>query len=220
MSARYGTMNWSFTLLSGFLLAAVVLNAGCTQADNTAVVPVTPVPPAVLAAGGLTPNEVPAGFTKTTDREKRTDEVGDLARDLGWESGHIVEYSGITGNSTKPTVITQTMTVYRSKEMGKIARIIETNDQNQHGLGIQSLSPPNLGENSRAFSGKAGMLIDPRQDAQSPLATGSATAAYREDMVEIIFTKGPVLEVITMTGPGSDYPALLEMAVKAYDKIS
>jgi hypothetical protein len=48
---------------------------------------------------------------------------------------------------------------------------------------------------------------------------GSVEGTVQQDFIEIIFSKGDILEVLRMTGEGADYETLASLAQKAYAKI-
>ena len=62
------------------------------------------------------------------------------------------------------------------------------------------------------------MISEP--DNGNPLGSGSAGGTVQQDFVEIIFSKGDILEVLRITGPGADYLTLASLTQKAYNKIS
>lgn len=212
-------MKWSWVGLTCLVLGAILFSAGCLQEGNTSATPptrVTALQGSPLAGFALSENDAPVNYTMVTNRAKTPDEVGGLAKELGWESGYVVEYSGLPDHPMGPTTITQSITTYPSANMPKIAELIETNDKADRELVITALPSPALGENSRAFSGKAGAQIVLRPDKEDPLASGSLKGSFKQDIVEIIFTKGSTLEVLRMTGPHADYATLLALAEKAY----
>jgi hypothetical protein len=80
-----------------------------------------------------------------------------------------------------------------------------------------------LGNNSRAFLGKASsqILLKPTQANQliTGLDKNEVQAIFKNEVAEIIFSKGNTFEVIKMTGPSVDTPLLIDLAKKAYAKI-
>jgi hypothetical protein len=49
--------------------------------------------------------------------------------------------------------------------------------------------------------------------------SGPVGGTARQDFVEIIFSKGDILEVLRMTGPDPDFATLTSLAQEAYNKI-
>jgi hypothetical protein len=47
----------------------------------------------------------------------------------------------------------------------------------------------------------------------------STEETIQQDFIEIIFSKGDILEIIRLTGPESDFSTLSQLAQKAYNKI-
>ena len=82
-----------------------------------------------------------------------------------------------------------------------------------------NLSSPALGSYSQAFSGTAHTLIIPEPVNGNLPGPGSVEGTVQQDFVEIIFSKGDILEVLRMTGEGADYATLASLAQKAYAKI-
>jgi hypothetical protein len=82
-----------------------------------------------------------------------------------------------------------------------------------------NLSSPPLGSYSRAFSGTANPRMTPEPDNGNLLGSGSVVGTVRKDFVEIIFSKGDILEVLRITGPGADNATLISLAQKSFNKI-
>jgi hypothetical protein len=84
---------------------------------------------------------------------------------------------------------------------------------------FSNLSSPPFGSYRWAFSGTANTLVTPEPDNVNPPGSGSFEGTVQQDFVEIIFSKGDLLEVLRITGPGADYSTLANLAQKAYKKI-
>lgn len=210
-------------LLLCILMAAMIFGAGCTKtADSPAVVlptPAQPVPGSSLSSYALTAVDAPVNYTLTESRAKSPDEVSSLARNLGWSGGYVVKYSGMPDDAMGATEITQSITTYPAANMQDILALIEANDRSDKELTITALSSPGLGQDSRAFSGKAISQIVMREKTDNPLDSGSLKGSLKQDVVEIIFAKDSTLEVLRMTGPHADYATLKGLATKAFAKM-
>ena len=201
------------------LVCSLILAPGCTGRAGTAV-PAAPTPAAVnLESLTLTPSEVPQNFTQRESRVKNFTEVSKLARDLGWQQGYVVRFTRSPEGVPDQTEILQTVTLYPAKNIPTIAALAEKQERSDKNMLFSNLSSPPLGSYSRAFSGTANPLVTPKPDNVNPLGSGSVEGTVQQDFVEIIFSKGDLLEVLRMTGPGADYPTLVSLAQKAYIKI-
>jgi len=68
--------------------------------------------------------------------------------------------------------------------------------------------------------GKAGANLVIHQDtSENTLSGGSTQAVLRQDIAEIYFAKGDVLEVIRITGPGADAGTVTGLARTAAARI-
>ena len=108
-------------LLFAFIITGMILTAGCTQGTAPAAT-ATPLPAAApdLRALALDPADLPACFSLTNEQVKTPDNVGSLARDLGWQAGYAVTFT-CPGNGTgEPTVILHSLAVYPAKNMPAI----------------------------------------------------------------------------------------------------
>lgn len=215
-------MKWLSVFLSCILIGAMIFGSGCTKAESPAAIPATQVPSAPassLSSYALTAADAPVNYTLTESRAKAPDEVGSLARNLGWAGGYVVKYSGQPDDRMGPTTITQTITTYPAANMQEILALTDTNDRSDKELTITALPSPGLGQDSRAFSGKAISQIVMREKTDSPLDTGTLQGSFKQDIVQIIFAKGSTIEVLRMSGPHADYAMLKSLAEKAYAKI-
>jgi hypothetical protein len=186
----------SLSLIFILLVVVMSLGAGCTQAESPAGQEAASKT-APLETLALTAGDAPPGFTLTESRAKTRAEVGDFARNLGWEGGWTVRYAGMQGTLMNGTEIVGTITVYPAGQMKDIIALAETQDRSSAGPGVTELSAPAFGEYRRAFSGTAG--DDP--------------------MVEILFSKGSYLVVLKMSGDGTDYATLVSLAKSADARI-
>jgi len=212
-------MSCSPTLIIAILVCSLIFAAGCTGRAGTAV-PAAPTPAHItLESLALTPSEVPQNFTLRESRAKNVTDVSKLARDLGWQQGYVVRFTSPTEGVPGQTKILQTVTLYPAKNIPAIAALAEKQERSDKNMLFSNLSSPALGSYSRAFSGTVNTLMTPEPDNGNPLGSGSVGATVQQDFVEIIFSKGDILEVLRMTGPDSDYSTLASLAQKAYNKI-
>ena len=212
-------MSCSPTVIITILVSSLILAAGCTGPAVTAV-PAVPTPAGItLESLILTPSEVPQNFTLHENRAKNSTDVGKLARDLGWKQGYVVRFTSPPEGVPGQTEILQTVTLYPAKNIPTIAALAEKQERSDKNMQFSNLSSPPLGSYSRAFSGTANPLVTPEPDNVNPLGSGSVEGTVQQDFVEIIFSKGDLLEVLRMTGPGADYSTLASLAQKAYNKI-
>ncbi len=210
-------MKWLPVVLFVLLIMVITLGAGCTQAAPGQDIPAAPQ--SSLAAVALTAADAPENFTLVESRQKSADEVGSLARDLGWQGGFVVTYSGMPDHPMGATEISETLTTYPAANMPNLVAFVITNDQADPELIITPLPAPGLGEQSHAFSGKARSQIVVRENKGDPLMSGSLKGSLKQDVVEILFAKDTTLVVLRMTGPYADYALLRELAEKAYLKL-
>jgi hypothetical protein len=206
-------------LIFAILVCSFILAAGCTGRAVTAV-PATPAPELIpLESLVLTVSEIPQNFTLTESRTKNSTEVSKLARDLGWQQGYTVRFirppEGISGQ----TEILQTVTRYPAKNIPAIAALAQKQEQSDTAMTFSNLSSPGLGDYSQAFSGTVNPLTIPEPENGYLPRSGPVGGTPRQDFVEIIFSKGDILEVLRMTGPDPDYATLASLAQKAYNKI-
>ena len=213
------TMKWFSYFLIALFITGMALIAGCTQQVATPVPTTTPAAAPALNAIALTAADAPVNYTLTSSRAKTSDEVGSVAKKLGWESGYVVTYSGYPDDKMGETVITQTITTYPANRMDEIFGLIETNDKADKELVITDRASPGLGERSFAFSGTAVSQIVLRPKTDDPLSQGSLEGSFKQDVTEIGFFKGSTLEILKMEGANTDYEVLLELARTAYNKV-
>jgi hypothetical protein len=167
----------------------------------------------------LTPSDVPQNFTLVESRAKNATDVGNLAHSLGWQQGYAVRYARSPEDGTGSTEILQTIALYPEKNIPAVAELIESQERSDNNITFSNLSSPSLGNYSHAFSGKETVRIINKSDSTFLLEYDSAKETIQQDFIEIIFSKGDFLEIIRLTGPGSDFSTLSYLAQKAYNKI-
>ncbi len=212
-------MNGLRNLIIVFIVFSLILVSGCTK-DSGTPVHASPAPaPVLLEPLGLTLSEVPQNFTLVESRVKNSTEVGELARALGWRNGYVVRFIRPSDGIHGPAEILQTVTWYPAKNIPGITELIEQGDRSDSSMIFSNLSSPALGSYSRAFSGTVNIRIIPEHETTNQLVSGHVPEIIQQDFVEIIFSKGNILEVIRMTGREPDFSILTSMAQKAYNKI-
>ena len=212
-------MSSSRYLIFAILVCSFILAAGCTGRAGTAV-PATPAPePIPLESLVLTLSEIPRNFTLTESRAKNSTEVSKLARDLGWQQGYTVRFTRPPEGISGQTEILQTVTRYPAKNIPAIAALAEKQERSDTAMTFSDLSSPGLGDYSQAFSGTVNPLTIPEPENGSLPGSGPVGETARQDFVEIIFSKGDILEVLRMTGSDPDFATLTSIAQKAYNKI-
>jgi hypothetical protein len=201
------------------LVSSLILAAGCTNRHWTEVNS-TPAPLQIrLESLVLSQTEVPRNFTLSESRMKTFTEVSNLARELGWQQGYVVRFIRLSEGEAGQTEILQTVTLYPAKNIPAIAALVEKQERSDKTMEFSNLSSPVIGSYSHAFSGTVNPLMISEPDNGNLLGSDPVGKIVRQDFVEIIFSKGDVLEVIRITGPGADNSTLVSLAQTAYDKI-
>ena len=204
-----------------FILAGlVVFSAGCTQGTGT----VPPVPPAGVSPVrdlALSPADLPACFSLTEQYEKGPGDVGMLAKDLGWQAGYVVTYS-CPSDGREPNVITHSLAVYPAENMSAIVSLVD--GQDRMGIAYENLSFTDQRTAMRGFFGKAGGAPGPSVSPDTAISGGlptdnSLSTKPGSLIAEIIFYRGTRLEVLKMTGPGTNTTLLHGLARIAERKI-
>ena len=212
-------MNSSQYLIILFLVISLAFAAGCTQGSGTSV-PATPAPPPTpLESLVLSQSEVPQNFTLVESRAKNSTDVGQLAMALGWQDGFVVRFTRPADGEHGPVVILQTITRYPPKNIPGIAELIEKQERADSNMTFSNLSSPALGSYSQAFSGTAITRIIQQPDPVNPQENVLVLGTIQQDFIEIIFSKGDILEILRLTGPEPDLSTLTSLAQKAYNKI-
>jgi len=209
------------------VVCAIVFCSGCTSVSGSQnTVPTETITPATTATNislstfALTTADLPDGSKIETSRQKSADDVGTIAKDLGWQQGYVMIGSIPPDNTTAASVVTQTITVYSEDKMFNIVSIINTNDRQLTGFVFSDMPRPATGPNTRAFSAVvSNKTIEPEGTGNIIGSKGNDTSKAAEGYFEVIFSKGNILEVIRMSGPGADYDTLKLLSEKAYAKL-
>lgn len=212
-------MSTSRHLIITTLVCILILAAGCTVRDTTTGNSASKTARIPLESLVLAPSEIPPNFTLVEIRAKNATEVGDLALSLGWQQGYFVRYArspeGVSGSAE----ILHTIVLYPEKNIPAIAELIERQERSDSNMTFSNLSSLSPGNYSHAFSGKENLWIINKSDTVFLFEYDSTKETIQRDFIEIIFSKGDILEIIRWTGPGSDISTLSQMAQKAYSKI-
>jgi hypothetical protein len=219
-------------LATVLLVCAALAGAAClstapsaSPAQPYAVTPALPAPPGPLAALALTPEDVPAGYVLTESRAKNISEVGSLAISLGWGEGYVVQYTSGSGRSTNATTIGQTITTYPVNNIPGIIGVIGRQEQAGTAMTYTPIPSPGIDNSSGGYVGRVhAATASGGDDTGSPVSgiftTGdSSQAVAGQDVSEIYFARGGVLEVIRVTGPGADAATVTALARKAAARI-
>jgi len=210
-------------LIIVILVFTAVLAAGCTQGTGPAA-PVTPVP--VPGPGlqdlALKPSEVPACFSLTDQHTKSSGEVGQLAKDLGWQAGYEVMYT-CPATGAEPTILVQSLAVYPAANMPSLASMVDKQDRSA-GFSYEDMTFPDQGSAMLGFYGKAGGMEDAGSVAGTGLLTGTRSVPETSvvpgsDVAEVILSKGTRFSVLKMTGPGTNATVIRDLALVAYTKL-
>jgi hypothetical protein len=206
------------------LLIAAIMLAGCTQGtgDKVATPPAVPSGSSDLSALTLVPGDVPQNYTLIESRAKKIADVGDLARELGYQDGYVTRFASSGENSSATTEIVQSIAVYPTKNISSLLALVEKQDRSDSDLNYTTLSGPG-GDTGWGFYGKAPASVLVKPTNQNPLSSGPAShdvqVLYPKDTAELVFSRGSVFEVIRMTGPETDPVVLQEIAASAYRKL-
>ena len=120
----------------------------------------------------LGPADIPSNFTLDSGAARNPDDVGSLAKDLGWKGGYSVRYVIPATDKRGPTDITQSIAVYPEKNIPTIIAMSDQQDRSDRDLKYTNISPPGLGEASRGFFGNASAQILVKPANGNPLASG------------------------------------------------
>jgi hypothetical protein len=211
-SARY--------LVLGVLVCAVLAASGCTTPAGPSAPAAPPLSAPAPAALALAPADVPAGYTLTGTREKNATEVSRLALDLGWKAGYVVTFTTTSAGPEGTGTIVQTITVYPEKSIPGVIGVIEKQERSDTGMTFADIPAPGIGDASGGFTARAqARLLLKTNSNGNPLEPESVQTEPVQDFAEVYFSKGQVLEVIRMTGPGSGAATVTALARAAYAKI-
>jgi len=215
-------MHFPYRFIIVTLVFAAVLAAGCTLGTGPAV-PVTPVPVTGpdLQNLALRPSEVPSCFSLTDQHVKSSGEVGQLAKDLGWQAGYQVMYT-CPGSGPEPTVIIHSLAIYPAGNISGIASLVDHQDRSAS-YTYRDLSFPDKNSIMIGFFGKAGRTEIPGISAGTDVLISNSvpgtTAVSGSDVAEIIFYRGTCFNVMKMTGPGTNMTLLRDIALGVSAKI-
>ncbi len=213
-------------LLVTLVICAAIFSAGCTQ-NSTSQVRVTPVTTSVNVANpaqlALTQSEVPQGFTQVERWAKTPADVSKLALDLGWQAGYEVRFISPVQGGMGNNEIVQSIAIYPESTINDVIAMAKQQGRSDTDLIYTDIPVQGLGNNARAFSGKASAQILLKPTPANQLIKGfdknEVQAVFKNEVAEIIFSKGNTFEVIKMTGPSVDTALLIDLAKKAYAKI-
>jgi len=219
-------MHISRKLIVSLVICAAVFCAGCTQ-NLSSKVPVAPVTVSVPVADpaqlALTQSDVPQGFAMVESRAKTPADVSKLALDLGWQDGYEVRFSSPAQVGRGGDEIIQSIAIYQERTIPDVITLAEQQGRSDSDLTYTDLKVRGLGNNARAFSGKASAQILIKPADANPILAGmnknEVQAVFKNEVAEIIFSKGNTFEVFRMTGPSPDTVLLVNLAEKAYAKI-
>jgi hypothetical protein len=205
------------------LIATTVLFAGCTQ--EPALVPVVtpaPVTSYPLKDLAISTADLPACFSLAEQNVKSYAEMGQLAKDLGWQAGYMATYA-CTADGPEPTIIVHSLAVYPENTMSGIASMVDEQDRTS-GLLYENLSFPDQGTPMRGFYGKSGEIQGSGISPGTYVVNGGheGTEIHTDtggEVAEIIFYRGKVFEVLKMTGPETNVTLLRDLAQKVSAKI-
>ena len=120
----------------------------------------------------------------------------------------------------------QTITPYPTNNIPGIINIISTQEQSDKDMTFIAIpAPAGTGDTSGGYVGRAHAASAVRQeDGSSPLSSTllsgeSMHTDVKQDVAEVYFAKGGILEVIRVTGAGADAATVTELARKAVAKI-
>lgn len=216
-------MNFSHCLIIVFLIYAAAIAAGCTQGTGPAALESTvPVTGPGLPDLAIRLSDVPVCFSVTDQHTKTPGEVGQLAKELGWQAGYEVTYT-CAAAGVGPTVLVHSLAVYPAVNMPGIVSMVDKQDR-AAGFLYEDLEFPDKGPSLRGFYGKAGATAVSGSTAGTGQLAGTGSvpeinANTRGDVAEIIISRGTHLSVLKMTGPGTNATILRDLALVAYARI-
>ena len=216
-------MQVPFRFIFLILIATTVFITGCTQ-DPGPVPVVTPAPVTSppLQDLAISTNDLPACFSLADQNVKSFADVGQLAKDLGWQAGYVATYT-CPSYGPDPTIIVHSLAVYPENTMSGIASMVDEQDRTT-GLLYENLSFPNQGTPMRGFYGKPGEIQGSGNSPGTYFVNGGREGTELNtdtgsNVTEIIFYRGNVFEVLKMTGPETNVTLLRDLAQKASAKI-
>ncbi len=209
-----------------FVVCAMTLSAGCVSSSGSqgnvtlASETGTAANTVSLASLAFTQADLPPGFTQVSGRQKSINELSGEAKDLGWIGGYVATYSSPGNETVNTTVVTQTITEYPAENIPNLVSLVNVNDRQIPGLSFNNLPSPSTGPETHAFSAMVNATTSKTEN--NPFLSSSpntATTPSPEAFNEVVFGKGDILEVIRITGPGSQYSDLKTLAETAYKKL-
>lgn len=212
----------SFLLLCVCIGAALAV-AGCTNAPAPGAATTAATPAVTLSSLALGPSDVPAGYTLTAAREKNATDVSQLALDLGWQAGYVVQY---TNGSARQGTIVQSIARYPAGSIPDVIGLVGKQEKNNAAMDYADIASFSLGDVSGGFTGKmkAGGIAIPTTPGNNPITSGALVNSASQDLpgqdfAEVYFAKGTIFEVIRVTAPGADTATAEALARTAYSKI-
>jgi hypothetical protein len=224
-------MHRIISLSLGILVGITLIMAGCTQTSpqGTEIITTTPANP-VSSSGYLeslilTPADLHNNVTLISSREKTRDEVGNVAGDLGWQKAYVAGYRYSGEETVNATEILQTITVYPEQNIPSIITLIEKQEKSDTAMVFSDLqAPAGIPDGKEFRASKITGTVKPTTAAagdpfiHSP-ETATNTAGAGKDFVEIMFSKGNILEVIRISGTDPDNETLNTLAQVAYNRL-
>ncbi len=210
-------------LILVILLCGILAVAGCTSATKSP--PATTATAVSLPSIAIDRTDLPEGYVLTMSKVKNASDVSPLAQSLGWQAGYVTAY---TKSAAPGTVVLHSLAGYPAARMPDVIDYVNKADRSCSDLEYFDITVTGIGNNSRAFIGyipnkdRVPVITVPATGPLSNVAVsmeGSKTMTCGQGYLEIIFTKGNVLEVIRFTGPVIDDKEAIAIAQKAYQKI-
>lgn len=218
-------MQISRCLFISLIMCAAILCAGCTQnpspaSTTTVAVPVVSYDPAKYA---LAQSDMPPGFVLAESRTKTSADLSKVAMELGWQAGHVVRFVHPAQNGTGASEIIQTVTRYPAKNIPDLIAMAEMQGRSSSDMSYTGIPVTGLGKDARAFSGQIGSPVMVKPTDANPVMAGmnknEAAVVTQSNFTEILFSKGDIFVVFTMTGDSPDAALLADLARTAYAKI-
>ena len=110
------------------LITTTIFIAGCTQGPGPGLEvtpdPVTDSPPRDLA---IHTADLPASFSIAEQNVKSYADVGQLAKDLGWQAGYVATYT-CPAEGPDPTIIVHSLAIYPDNTISGIGSMVDKQD--------------------------------------------------------------------------------------------
>jgi uncharacterized protein YkuJ len=151
-----------------------------------------------LSELAITQLDLPSNFTLKERAERVIADISPDALDYGWKKGYYVRYMKIGDNIFDVTIIEQIISIYPFDNISKTLTVPRLSGEN---ITYDTLSKPNIGENSRAFR----ITIKENNEEKR--------------LYKIEFFKMDVYEALLISGTTTDYELLQDLAKKAENKI-